>query len=65
MRYNPWNQDAEAGDYMVGLNGDVWRLVVSNGWGKRSAGELSMRRVKPPAGFKRGELVQGKIHWVV
>ena len=64
LRYWPWNKDAEAGDYMVDHLGQVFRLVESNGWAKRAAGELTAREIKPPQGYVKGILSDGKIFWI-
>ena len=48
LKYNPWNQDAEPGDIMIG-EGKLFRLEESHGWGRRTAGELYCREIKPPA----------------
>jgi len=62
LPYNPWNQDAEAGDRMVG-DGVVFLLTESSGWGKRSAGELSARRIKPPVEGAQAVLEDSEIYW--
>lgn len=64
LRFNPWNQDAEAGDYMVAFNGLVFRLEESSSWYKRAAGELTVREVNPPPGYSKAILKAGQIFWV-
>ena len=65
LQYWPWNQDAEAGDYMVDSLGQVFRLSESNGWAKRAAGELTAREINPPQGYARAIISDGKIFWIV
>jgi hypothetical protein len=65
LAYDPWNQDAEPGDYMVDAAGRVFRLTESEGRNRRDAGELSMRRIAPPAGYTKATLQDGRITWVL
>ena len=46
--YNARAWDAEPGDLMVTHDGILYRLTESSGWGKREAGELTPRTIKPP-----------------
>jgi len=63
LGYNPWNMDAEPGDYMVDLDGRVCRLEESTGRNKRDAGELTPRWLKPPVEGARGVKVGNEIYW--
>lgn len=63
-RYHPLNTDAEPGDLMVAYDGRLFRLEESSGWGKRMAGELTLRTIKPPRLGLRAELREGEIWWV-
>lgn len=46
--YDQWNFDAEEGDLMIDGT-KLLRLVVSNGRNKAALGELTPKRVFPPA----------------
>lgn len=59
--YNPWNQEAEAGDIMVSSEGRAWRLYESNGRNKRDLGELPLREIKKHG--KIAKIIDGKIVW--
>src|SRR5713101_5121799 len=63
-RYNPWAWDAEAGDLMVSHNGILMRLEESNGWGKRCAGELTPRTIKPPQPGLIAEIIGDDVWWL-
>jgi len=65
LPYNPWNQDAESGDYMVDCSGRCFRLEESRGQNRRDACELAMRMIKPPAGYSKAVLRDKHIFWVV
>ncbi|MFA4971831.1 MAG: hypothetical protein WC683_04410 [bacterium] len=60
--YNEHNEDAMPGDIMVDLNGAVWKLDHSRGWGKRMLGELTPTQIKRPG--KRGKIIEGQLVWV-
>ena len=62
LPYNPWNQDAEPGDRMIGA-GSAYLLVESRSWGKRSAGELSAIRIKSPIKGAQAIIENGEAYW--
>lgn len=64
LPYSERNFEAEPGDYMVDMFGQVFRLEESSGWGKRNAGELTPRTIHPPKGYSHAILKDGKIFWV-
>jgi hypothetical protein len=64
LRYDPWNDDAEPGDKMVDAEGNAYLLERSTGWGKRAAGELTPRRIKPPHPTAKAAIRNGQIWWV-
>ncbi len=55
----------EVNDWIVDREGDVYRLVESSGWGKRAAGELTPRSVKPPVEGAKAVFRDGKWWWEV
>lgn len=61
LRYNPWNQDAEPGDIMVG-GGRAWRLYERKGGPRSASGELSMRELKKKG--KRATIENGELVWI-
>jgi hypothetical protein len=48
LGWNPWNHDAEVGDFMIDSSGRLWRLGQSRGRNKRDAGDLTPIQIKPP-----------------
>ena len=57
------NWEVEPGDLMVHMQGDLFRLEESSGWGKRCAGELYPRKIKPPPGYDRATIKDGEVYW--
>ena len=64
LPYDARDYSALPGDYMVDMWGRAWRLEESSGRNKRDAGDLTPRKISPPAGFSRAVLKGGKIFWV-
>jgi len=64
FRYNPWNEDADPGDVMVGY-GQAWFLYTSRGRHKSARGELSMRLLKPPSPDLVAVIHEGKLWWAL
>ena len=63
--YNEWNSKIEVGDILVDcLDGSMYRAVQSSGRDKAAAGDLSIRRIKPPTPNHKAVLVDGKAWWV-
>ena len=48
LDYDPWNFDAEVGDFMIDTVGRLYRLEESRGRDKAMSGDLTPRRIKPP-----------------
>ena len=64
LRFNPWNFDAEPGDKMIDHNGVAYLLRQSTGWGKRSVGELTHHRIKPPHPDAKAVIRGDQMWWV-
>jgi len=65
LTYNPWNFDAEVGDLMVdSVDGALYRLEESSGWGKRTSGDLTPRRIKPLSTDMVAKIIDGEIWWI-
>lgn len=62
LNFDSWNFDAEPGDLMVDYRGKLFRLEQSSGWGKRNAGELTPREIKPPKGCI-AVILDNEIYW--
>ena len=62
--YSPWCQEAEPGDLMVTDSGQLYRLQESSGWGKRKAGELTLRLILPPMHGLIAKIVGEEVWWV-
>ena len=51
LYFNPWNMDADVGDYMITIDGEAYRLEESSGWARRTSGELYPRTIRK-SGYK-------------
>jgi len=61
--FNARAWDAEPGDLMVTHDGTLYRLEESSGWGKREAGELTPRTIKPPRPELYAVIHEGEVWW--
>jgi len=62
--WNPWNPDIEIGDLLVDHRGKLYRAEASTGWGKRKAGDLTPREIKPPDDTMKAIIVGDEVFWV-
>ena len=53
----------EPGDLMIQFC-HLYRLRESNGWGKRSLGELTPIEIKPPKDGLEAQMIDGEVWWV-
>jgi hypothetical protein len=63
-----WNFNIEEGDLLIdSKSGTLFRAVPSSGWGKRMAGELTPKRVKPPRPglrvVREGKEEESRVYW--
>ena len=63
LAWNPWNWDIEVGDKLITADGKLYRAEKSSGWGKRAAGELYPREIKPPIKGAKAVLIDGVGYW--
>jgi len=65
LAWNPWNWDIEIGDKLITADGKLYRAEASSGRGKRTAGELYPREIKPPVEGAKAVLIDGVGYWEI
>lgn len=63
-RLNMWDWDAEVGQRVIDLDGKVYDLVESTGWGKRMLGELTPRLAAVQRRGARAKEIDGVWYWM-